>query len=985
MTIPSSGAVLRYTYGHFSFELGWPVPDDATISNAQPLDPDATLASLGPQTAPANAARLPSTIGHYRIIRLLGEGGMGAVYEAEQDQPRRRVALKVIKSAWADGELLRRFELESQTLGRLHHPGIAQIYEAGTAETGFGSQPFFAMEIIHGKPLIEYAKAKHLNTRQKLALMIQICEAVEHAHQRGIIHRDLKPGNILVEESGQPKILDFGLARVTDGDMQATRQTDMGQLLGTLAYMSPEQVSADPLALDTRSDVYALGVILYELLAGKLPYEVSRHVYEVVKTIQQVDPKPLSSTNREYRGDIETIVAKALEKDKTRRYGSAAEFAADIRRYLEDRPIAAKPASTGYQLQKFARRNKVLVTGTLAVFLTLVVGVMVSTWEAVRARRAELHAQAETATAQAVVDFLQNDLLAQASANKQAGPKTKPDPDLKVRTALDRAAERVGDRFEKQPEVEAAIRFTIGQTYTDLGLYPEARKQLEQALDLRRKVLGVENPQTLRTAVKLGQVTDFLGKYAEAETLLSQTLQMERRVLGPEHPDTLACMSNLCRVFSDQGKYEQAEALYKETIQLQRRVLGPEHHDTLGNMANLGWVYLHQGKQAQAEELFRQTLEIRSRVLGPEHPDTLSAMVSLGWAYNVENKYAQAEVLQNQALEIQRRVLGPGHPGTLGTMNNLARTYSDEMKYAEAEALLSQTLEVERRVLGPEHPTTLTSMANLSRVYLGQGKYALAEALYRQTLEIQTRVLGPNHPITAFTKYNLAWVDMVQGKYAEAEALYVQAIEINRRVKGPEDSDTLAFMEGLAETYRLEGKYVQAEALYKQTLEIRRRTGGPDDPATLYTMFSLADVYKSERRYPEAETLVNHVLEIRRRTLGPDHPDTLAAGGQLATILGYEKQPAKADALLQEMLPRASQSREQSALATAWYDFADAAAVAGKTEAAINYLQKAQDLEPQPATMMAADEDLKSLRKDPRFITLVTKARRLEALPQASK
>jgi tetratricopeptide (TPR) repeat protein/predicted Ser/Thr protein kinase len=983
MTIASSGAALRYTYGHFSLELGRPVPDDATIPNAQPLDPDATLASAGPQLAAIAAPRLPSSIGHYRIIRLLGEGGMGAVYEAEQDQPRRKVALKVIKSAWADRELLRRFELESQTLGRLHHPGIAQIYEAGTAETGFGSQPFFAMEIIHGKPLIEYAEAKHLNTRQRLALMIQICEAVEHAHQRGIIHRDLKPGNILVEESGQPKILDFGLARVTDGDMQATRQTDMGQLLGTLAYMSPEQVTADPLALDTRSDVYALGVILYELLAGKLPYEVSRHVYEVVKTIQQVDPTPLSSANREYRGDIETIVAKALEKDKARRYGGAAEFAADIQRFLEDRPIAAKPASTGYQLQKFARRNKVLVTGTLAVFLTLVVGVVVSTWQAVRARRAEVRAQAETSTAQAVVDFLQNDLLAQASANKQAGPKTKPDPDLKVRTALDRAAERVGDRFEKQPEVEAAIRFTIGQTYTDLGLYPGARKQLEQALDLRRKVLGVENPQTLRTAAKLGQVTDFLGKYAEAEALLSQTLQTERRVLGPEHPDTLACMANLCRVFSDQGKYAQAEALYKETIQLERRVLGPEHHDTLVDMANLGWVYLNQGKPAQAEELFRQTLEIQSRLLGPEHPNTLSAMVSLGWAYSVQNKYAQAEVLQNQALELERRVLGPEHPDTLGIMNNLARTYANQGKYAQAEPLLVQTLEVERRVLGPEHPTTLTSMVNLSWVYSGQGKYAQAEAQYHQMLEIQSRVLGPDHPATVDTKVYLAWVDMVQGKYAEAEARYGQAIEILRRVPG--DSAALVPMEGLAETYEWEGKYVQAEALYKQALEIRRHARGPDDPDTLSTMSSLADVYKSERRYSEAETLVSHVLEIRRRTLGPDHSDTLAAGGQLASILGYEKQRAKAGALLQEMLSRASQSREQSSLSTAWYNFANAAAVAGKTEAAIDYLQKAQDLGPQPATIMVADEDLKSLREDPRFIALITKAKRLAALPQASK
>jgi tetratricopeptide (TPR) repeat protein/predicted Ser/Thr protein kinase len=644
------------------------MPDDATISNGQsPLDPDATLASVGPQPATV-AAKVPSTIGSYRIIRLLGEGGMGAVYEAEQDQPRRRVALKVIKSAWADRELLRRFELESQTLGRLHHPGIAQIYEAGAAETSFGSQPFFAMEIIHGKPLIEYAEAKHLNTRQRLALMIQICEAVEHAHQRGIIHRDLKPGNILVEESGQPKILDFGLARVTDGDMQATRQTDMGQLLGTLAYMSPEQVTADPLALDTRSDVYALGVILYELLAGRLPYELSRHVYEVVRTIQQVDPKPLSSINRAYRGDIETIAARALEKDKTRRYGSAAELAADIRRYLEDRPIAAKPASTSYQLRKFARRNKVLVTGTFAVFLTLIVGVVVSTWQAVRARRAEVRAQAETATAQAVVDFLQNDLLAQASANKQAGPKTKPDPDLKIRTALDRAAERIEGKFAKQPEVEAEIRQTIGQTYNDLGLYPEARKQLEQALTQRRRVLGPDNPKTIETMLSLGLTALMQDKYAEAEEIDNRALEISRRVLGPENPVTLKCTSAVVKLYLAQHNDSQTEALAKQALEISRRVLGPEHPDTLHAAGNLAASYAGQGKYAQDAALLAPVLEISRRVLGPEHPETLYYMRCVSYAYLMQGKEAQADEIDQQLLQILRRDLGPEHPDTLTAM-----------------------------------------------------------------------------------------------------------------------------------------------------------------------------------------------------------------------------------------------------------------------------------------------------------------------------
>lgn len=876
------------------------MPDDATISNGQsPLDPDATLASVGPQPATV-AAKVPSTIGSYRIIRLLGEGGMGAVYEAEQDQPRRRVALKVIKSAWADRELLRRFELESQTLGRLHHPGIAQIYEAGAAETSFGSQPFFAMEIIHGKPLIEYAEAKHLNTRQRLALMIQICEAVEHAHQRGIIHRDLKPGNILVEESGQPKILDFGLARVTDGDMQATRQTDMGQLLGTLAYMSPEQVTADPLALDTRSDVYALGVILYELLAGRLPYELSRHVYEVVRTIQQVDPKPLSSINRAYRGDIETIAAKALEKDKTRRYGSAAELAADIRRYLEDRPIAAKPASTSYQLRKFARRNKVLVTGTFAVFLTLIVGVVVSTWQAVRARRAEVRAQAETATAQAVVDFLQNDLLAQASANKQAGPKTKPDPDLKVRTALDRAAERIEGKFAKQPEVEAEIRQTIGQTYYDLGLYPEGRKQLEQALTLRRRVLGPDNPKTIETMLSLGLTALLQDKYAEAEEIDNRALEISRRVLGPENPVTLKCTS---------------------------------------------------------------------------------AVVNL---YLAQHKAAQTEALAKQALEISRRVLGPEHPDTLYAAGNLAASYAGQGKYAQDAALLAPVLEISRRVLGPEHPETLNYMRGLSYAYLMQGKEALADEMDQQLLQILRRDLGPEHPATLTALYNVTAGDLREGKNAEAEELARDALEIKRRIFGPEDRRTLNSMRQLAEAYQGQGRYAEAEELDAKVLEIGRRLQGPED-RTLDTMDDLADVYRLEGKYAQAEALYSQTLDIQRRVLGADNPATFSAGEQMAITLSYDKQFARAEALMQEIIQKASRSGEPAVLSGAWYNFACAAAVAGHTNAAMDYLRKADDLGNPDIANMAKDKDLKSLRKDPRFTALIAKAKQPAALPQPSK
>jgi serine/threonine protein kinase len=396
-----------------------------------------------------------------------------------------------------------------------------------------------------------------------------------------LIHRDLKPGNILVEETGQPKILDFGVARVTDRDVETTRQTDLGQLVGTLAYMSPEQAVGDPLEVDTRSDVYTLGVILYELLAGRLPYALSRKPHEAARTIREEDPTPLSSISRVYRGDIETIVAKALEKDKARRHASASGLAADIQRYLKDEPIAARPPSASYQLRKFARRNKALVAGVAAVFVVLIGGVIASTLEAARARRAER-------IAEAVNNFLQNDLLSQASANTQARPDTKPDPDLKVRTALDRAAANIGRKFKDQPLVEASIRQTIGNTYIDLGLYPEAQRQIERAVDLLRGSLGEDNSETLKTVNDLAVLYLNQGNFAQAEPLVARVLAIQRRVLGDKHLDTLTTMNSLAGTYWEQGKYAQAEPLLAKILQLRRRALGEEHPDTLRVMHNLG-------------------------------------------------------------------------------------------------------------------------------------------------------------------------------------------------------------------------------------------------------------------------------------------------------------------------------------------------------------------------------------------------------------
>ena len=876
--------------------------DDDPVSRHDVADATRTgsLTTHADTAAAPSIRSLPTFIGRYRILRLIGEGGMGNVYEAEQAQPRRIVALKIIKPGFATPELLRRFDQESQALGRLQQQGIAQIYDAGTADSGVGPQPFFAMELVRGQSLVRYAEANRLTTGQRLEMMAKVCDAVHHAHQRGIIHRDLKPGNILVEASGQPKILDFGVARVTDSDSQATRNTDVGQLLGTLAYMSPEQVLADPSELDIRSDVYALGVILYELLAGRLPYTVSRRVHEAIQTIREDDPAPLGSINRSYRGDVETIVAKALDKDKARRYASAAELAADIRRHLSDDPIVARPASATYQLQKFARRHKALVLGAAAVFVVLVSGVVASSWQALRAGRAEIaalrerdrataaertatkerdralsaeqtatseearalaaetraieerntavtekqRADTESAAAKAISEFLQNDLLAQASANAQAGPDTTADPDIKVRTALDRAAARVEEKFSKQPVLEASIRDTIGDTYLKLGLYQEAQQQLERAFDLRRRTLGESHADTLTSMTKMGTLHWQRGKLDQAEQVLVKALEIQRRVSGEEGRGTLLSMNELGLVYRDQGKFVEAERLFTRGLEVGRRVLGEENPDTLSMMNNLAQAYRGQGKLAEAESLYSKVLDVRLRVLGEDHPSTLTSMNNLAGMYRTRGKLEQAELLHVKALETRRRVMGEDHPGTLLSMSNLAIIYREQRKFEQAEALMTKALDVRRRVLGDEHPDTLSSMNALGVLYQTQNKFEQALALSEKVLEIRRRVMGEQHPETLTSMNNLAVLNARRGQSAQAAELFTQVIDLQRRLRGDEHPETLRSMSNLGVLYRGMGKYAEAEPLLLKAEEARRRLLGDGHPDLRITIEALVQLYE---------------------------------------------------------------------------------------------------------------------------------------------
>jgi len=804
------------------------LPKDATTKKDAGL---ATTVGLG------TADTADVVIGPYHLGRRLGEGGMGEVWLAEQKDPvRRRVALKLIKRGFATREAIVRFDSERKALALMDHPAIAKVFDAGTTPAG---APYFVMEYVAGIPITDYCDKHRLSTRERLDLLRQVCEGVQHAHQKAIIHRDLKPTNILVTEVGgkaAPKIIDFGVAKALTTQLsEETMFTRAGALVGTPEYMSPEQASSEGEDIDTRTDVYSLGIIFYELLVvGAPPIELRKvAMAEFLRRLREDEPpKPSNKVSthdpdtmtdlarkrqsgpqelaKQLRGELDSIALKALEKERARRYASASEFAADITRYLNNEPVLAVPPSLAYRTRKFARRNRGALITACAFALVLIAAAAISIRQSIRANREAAIAQRQAAIAQGVNDFLQNDLLAQASAATQSGPSAKPDPHLEVRTALDRAAARIEGKFANQPQVQAAIRSTIGRTYYELGLFPEATMQLEKALDLQRRVSGPENPETLGIMNNLGNLYDDEGKYAEAEALDNLALEIQRRVFGPEDRNTLRSMNNLSIIYRHEGKYAQAEALLSAALEVKRRVLGREHPNTLKTMGNLANVYHDEGKYPQAETFFSQMLEIQRRVSGPEHPDTLTSMDNLANIYEDEGKYTQAETLHSQTLEIKRRVLGPEHPSTLESMMNLALTYQDEGRYAQAEALDSQTLQIKRRVLGPEHPDTLETLSALAAMYQRQGKYTLAETYVAQTLA--GRRHGSEHPDTMASVADLALAEVSEGRFAESEPLAREALDTNSKIQ-PGNWQRFRAESLLGASLAGEKKYTQAEPM----------------------------------------------------------------------------------------------------------------------------------------------------------------------------
>jgi eukaryotic-like serine/threonine-protein kinase len=720
------------------------------------------------------------------------------VWLAEQREPvRRRVALKLVKAGMNSREVIGRFESERQALALMDHPAIAKVLDAGYAPQG---RPYFVMEYVAGIPITSYCDKHRLATRERLELFIRVCEGVQHAHQKAIIHRDLKPSNVLVVEQDNkavPKIIDFGLAKATAQRLtDKTMFTELGVMMGTPEYMSPEQADQREQSIDTRTDVYSLGVILYLLLAGVLPFEAKAlralGLEEVLRAIREREPPkpstrirslgPNSAASAEKRkeeprsfarhlqGELDWITMKALEKDRARRYGSPAELAADIGHYLRNEPVLAHPPSAGYRASKFVRRHRFGVVAAASTVLLLIVFAAAMAIQARRIARERDRANRQMEAEQRVADFMTNMF-------KVSDPSEARGNSITAREILDKASKDIGNELTRDPKLQAQMLAVMGRVYRELGLYSRAESLLERALEIRTRDLGSENPETLKYATDLAWTLMQEGQYADAEKIDRQALDTSRHALGPEHPITISLMIDLTYLRYEQGQYPEAEKIGQETVSASRRVLGPEDPNTLAAMGNLASVLSREGRYAESEKINREILDIRRRVRGPENPETLISMNNLATDLEEEGQYVEAEKINRETLDIRRRVLGPEHPLTLTSMSNLADVLGDDGQYAEAEKIDRETLEIRSRVLGPEHPDTLTSMDNLAYVLYHEDHDAEAEKLAKQAADTRRRVLGPDHPETALSTYTLACIALRRGQRDRALSMLRQSVE----------------------------------------------------------------------------------------------------------------------------------------------------------------------------------------------------------------
>jgi serine/threonine protein kinase len=877
------------------------------------LDSPATSDRTGNYTPIAET--IGTKVGPYILREQIGEGGFGLVFVAEQTEPvKRKVALKVIKPGMDSHQVIARFEAERQALALMDHPNIARVLDAGATDSG---RPYFVMELVRGIPITEYCDKNQLPPRERLDLFITVCQAIQHAHQKGIIHRDVKPSNVLVtSHDGKPvaKVIDFGVAKAIHQQLtERTIYTNFAQMVGTPLYMSPEQAEMSGLDIDTRSDIYSLGVLLYELLTGTTPLEKKRlreAAYdEIRRLIREEEPsKPstrLSTSDsiasvaaqrktepaklsKLLQGDLDWITMKALEKDRTRRYETASGLARDVQRYLTDEPVEACPPSATYRLRKFARKNRTMLTTAVAIAALLIAGAGVSIWQALRAKQAESLAQkAAEAERQSKLDVqasaaAEKEAKIQAQKNLEqaksnlafakkgneilgsifAGLKPekiaesgRPLQDV-LRENLGKAVKDLEGSAIGDPLEVANMQNTLGMSLLALGEFKQSVDVLGKSLETRKSVLGTEHHDTVESMNNLALAYQDDGKVDKALPLIEQAYQVLKATHGPEHPDTLTSMDNLAEAYKDTGKVGLALPLAEETLKLRKSKLGAEHPDTLISMNNLAGIYQDAGKLDLAVALYEESLRINKAVRGASQPEPLTAMSNLALAYKVTGKLDKALPLYEETLKGKIKILGAEHPDTLNTMNNLAAAYDAAGKLDLELPLHEKVFRLRKAKLGADHPSTLASMSNLATAYQNGGKLNLAVPMFVENFELTKNKLGADHPQTLLSMHNLAAAYHVAGKLDLALPLYLETLQLRKAKLGDDHPDTLASMNNLASWYWKAGKLEMSLHLFEEILPRVEKKFGRDHPLTQTTIASLGVAYKDAGRLGEALPLL---------------------------------------------------------------------------------------------------------------------------------
>ncbi len=866
--------------------------------------------------------------GPYELKESIGRGGMGVVYRAERvdGEVRQIVAVKILDHGWLDPKTVGRFRRERQILSGLAHPNIARLLDTGTRDDG---RPYLVMELIDGLPLDEYCRKHELSIRDRLRLFLPVCRAVAYAHSKLVIHRDLKPSNILVTAQGEPKLLDFGIARALDEDRAQSTNT----FCLTPYYACPDLARGEPPS--TAMDVYGLGAVLYFLLTGVPPHQVEGlSPIELLRHLSETQPPPPAAIRPELKGDIENILRKAMHIEPERRYRSAHELAEDIESYLALRPVRATPDRVLYRAGRFMLRRRWMIAAASLALAAVLAGT-VFVW--IERRRAD----EEAATARAVSEFLQKDLIGQAGLRSQIERGAKADPDLKVRTILDRAAVSIPGKFGGMPKVEAAIQAAIGGAYKDLGQDEVALKHYQRSFELLAASSGRSSPETLEAANLLGDALSDLGRTKDAEAvyretiasgarsregrravararyglamraaaekrrdalpMLEQAIGEMRSVEEPGHENVLTALNQLAVLHLEAGNADQAEKLFREIFEMRTRILGPLHPDTLASMSELGIFYFRRSRFQEGEDLLKRAAEGMESALGPEHPVTLSTLNNLTQVYIRHGNSAGAAAIRLRILEGMRKVRGPEHPDTLAAAHNVAASYVSAGNYAAAIKLHEESLDRIRRVLGAEHPVLLSSMRSLASAYRETGRLSDSVRIATDALSISQRVMG-SHVDTAAAMSELARAKGASGALGEAEQLFRDALAIRLKLLGADNQSTLVTKNDLAGLLQAEGRYSEAESLFVETLAAKRKLLGETHASTLNTMSDLASLYRRRGKLGESAALQEKVLEGRRKKLGDGHPSTLRAMRELAVTYRDQKRFTEAQALIASVL-----------------------------------------------------------------------------------